>query len=291
MKESSYIFRKTHEIDKERFAALLIAAKGGRTMKDFADECGVNPSTFTRITQKANKGASSADLLEAIAAHADPSSGVTIEDLASANGYSVRKDDRLRSTQLRSLYDHSELLVRNVLVQALLDRGQEVRMGNIRYEFSKSLSLRPDALFMTDAFGRNDEVWFIDSIKVIPRLVTSRDSTDTVIHKSRVKQMAFDKFSRYVFISMNKIDLFRPTRFSLVVFDPEVYDTIVEEFEETCVPTDISVILIDTLNNCIANEFLLPHTEKGKRESYFMTTAPTVDDREYLSTDTYYDEE
>ena len=290
MIKQDYIFRKVQDIDKVRFAELLSAAKGGRTMKDFAADCGVNPSTFTRIMQMANKGASSPELLEAIAQHADPASGVTLEALADANGYRIRQDDRLRSTHLFAQRDNTERLIRNVLVQELLDRGQQVRMGSIRYDFSKSLSLRPDALIMTDAFGKENEVWFVDSIANTPYLVHRGNPKEPEINQIRVKQMAFDKLSRFVFIGMNKIDLFRPGRFSLVVLDPAIYEIIVEEFAETNVPTDISIILIDPLNNCISDEYILPHTELGNRDSYFMTTQPVVDDYDYLSTD-FYDEE
>lgn len=84
------VCKKTHDLDKARFACLLTAAKGkGRTMTAFAVECDTYPSTFTRIMQGANKGASSLELLEAIALHAAPDSGVTFENLAHANGYSV----------------------------------------------------------------------------------------------------------------------------------------------------------------------------------------------------------
>ena len=94
----NYIFKKTHEVDKEKFAGLLLVAKGNRTMKTFALECGVNPSTFTRITQMTNKGASSQELIEAIATHADPKSGVTLEALADANGYTIERDSGVKST-------------------------------------------------------------------------------------------------------------------------------------------------------------------------------------------------
>lgn len=288
--KKNYILRKTHEVDKDRFAELLMVAKGGRTMKDFAEACGVNPSTFTRIAQKANKGASSTELIEAIAKNADPNSGVTLENLASANGYTVERDDGLKIKKLEAYYDNSDTLIRNVLVQALLDRGAEVRMGNIRYEVSKSLALRPDALIMTDAFGNSDEVWFVNAILAVPRIAKA-GSENGIINASKVKQTAFDKISRFVFISMNRIELFRPSRFSLVMFDREMYDIIVEEFAETNVPTDISVILVDPLNNCIADEFMLPHFEKGSQAAYFKTTSVIVDDRDYLRTEDYDDDD
>lgn len=288
MTKKPYLFKKTHEMDKAEFAKLLQLAKGGRTMKDFADECGVNPSTFTRITQMANKGASSTELLEAIAAHT-VSTEVTLEKLATANGYTLIKDEGLTSRRLSTYFENEETLVRNVLVQALLDRNAGVRLGNIKYQFSKSLALSPDALIMTDAFGAENEIWFVDSMLSVPR-VTRDDSHP--IHKSRVKQIAFEKFSRFVFISMNKVELFRPVRFSMVVFDREVYDIIVDEFAETVVPTDISIILIDSLNNCIADEFMLPHITKGNQASYFKTTAPFSNDEcDYLNNDIYSENE
>lgn len=287
MVKSSYIFRKIKGIDKDRFADLLLAAKGERTMQEFAKACNVNPSTFTRIMQKTNKGASSPELLEAIAQNAASESGVSIDALAEANGYDLSQDTNIKALKLQTHIENTEILIRNVLVQALVSRGEEVRMGNIRYNFSKSLALSPDALIMTNAFGRNNEVWFVDSILATPRIA---HDTNHPINKSRAKQIAFDKFSRFVFISMNTVRLFRPSRFSLVVLDPEVFDIIVDEFGDTNVPTDISVILIDTLNNRLVNEYMLPHVTEGHRSSYFMTTKKCIDNQEYLGSNTNIDE-
>lgn len=253
-------------------------------MKDFANLCGVNPSTFTRIVQKVNKGASSTDLLIEIANNADPQSGVTLKDLAEANGYELEVVSGPKNDKLITSVENLELLTRNVVIQALLDRGAEVRLGNIRYVFSKSLSLRPDALIMTNAFDGEDSIWFVDTIWATPCIA---QKGSPIINKSKVKQMAFEKFARFTFISMNKTELFRPTRFSLVVFDPEVYDIIVNEFSDTNVPTDISVILIDKLNSSIISEFLLPRFDGVTKESYFMTTAPISHDCEYLGSDPY----
>lgn len=287
MKKKKYIFKKTHEIDKEKFAELLQRAKGGRTMKDFAELCGANPSTFTRIIQMANKGSSSTELLEAIAANAALKSGVTIEALADANGYSVEKDIGVKAFRLSAMGTNLETMVRNILVQELLDRKQEVRMGNIQYDFAKTMKLKPDALIMTDAFGKEKEIWFVDSI------VYSWDVKTKPINKTSLKRMTFDRISRFSFISMNRNELFRPSRFSLVFFDKEVYDIVVEEFAEMAVPTYISLILMDTFNSTIADEVALPHFEKGAQVSYFMTT-PVVDgdsDEEYLGNEEYDDED
>lgn len=280
MKKKNYIFKKTHEMDKDKFAELLNAAKGVRTMKDFSDLCGVNPSTFTRIIQKTNKGSSSTELLEAIAENAAPNSGVTLEALADANGYTAEKDWGIKALKLSAMGTNIETLVRNVIVQELIDRNAEVRMGNIRYNFGKTMALSPDALIMTDAFGKKDEVWFVDSI------VTTMDTKAKSINKTTLKRMAFDRLSRFVFISMNKIELFRPSRFSLVFFDKEIFNLVVEEFSETLVPTYISLILIDTLNSTISDEFVLPQLTEEMPESYFMNIPTTTKEEvEYLTSD------
>lgn len=285
MRKKSYIFTKTHEVDKDKFAELLLAAKGSRTMKDFADLCGANPSTFTRIIQKTNKGASSTELIEAIARHAAPKSKVTIEALADANGYSIREDIGLKVDELLRGPANAERLVRDVVTQALIDRGQEVRMGHIRYNFGKRMQLRPDALIMTSAFGKENEIWFIDSLLFNTEKFAGGGLAGYARHR------AFDRLSRFAFISMSSNDVFQPTRFSLAVFDKEVFDAIVEEFGETNVPTDISILLIDAMNSTIADEYMLPHMTKGQQDSYFMTTPVVSNSDDYLRTEDYDDED
>lgn len=276
----SYKFTKTHEIDKEKFAELLKAAKGARTMKDFSEKCGVNPSTFTRIIHKLNKGSSSTQLLEAIADNAEPNSGVTIQELADSNGYTVEIDLESKETKVATRGSNLQIFVRNVVVQELLDRKAQVRMGNIRYEIGKTLSLSPDALIMTNAFGKEGEIWFVDSI------LMSTDISSNPRIKTNAKRMAFDKISRFVFISMHKEELLKPSRFSLAFFDKEIFDLIIDEFSETNVSTYISLILIDTLNSKIIDEFVLPEIGKENKESYFMThPVPEDQDIECLISD------
>ena len=74
-------------VDKDRLAQYLEAAKGpGRTMKQFAEECNVNPSTLSRIANKKMLGGSSEALMLAIFQHADQNSGLSLDALMDANG-------------------------------------------------------------------------------------------------------------------------------------------------------------------------------------------------------------
>ena len=63
-------YTRVKPVDKERMSKYLEAAKGpGRTMKQFAEECGVNPSTFSRIVNKKLGGASTETVIRSIFEH------------------------------------------------------------------------------------------------------------------------------------------------------------------------------------------------------------------------------
>ena len=277
-----YIFKKTHDVDRDRFAELLLAAKGGRTMKEFADLCNVNPSTFTRISQKTNKGASSPELLEAIAKNAMPGSNFTLKDLAAANGYTLEENNPLSARTLINDRRLMEDIVQSTVAQELLDRGEDVRLGSIRYNVSKRMLLSPDALILTNAFGpKNDAergLWFVDSI------ITHKDrSPSEGAYASRVRNKAFNALSRFAFISMSTSDWLKPTRFSLAVTEPEMFDIIIDEFGEIVFTADTTLILIDSYNRRIANEFMFPLKGAKTRESFFMITKPLNSEMEYYN--------
>lgn len=75
------------EPDKELLAELTVRAKGEhRTMAEFAEACGVNPSTLSRLVNMKNNTPNSDELIAAIAENADPESGVTLGMLLDAHG-------------------------------------------------------------------------------------------------------------------------------------------------------------------------------------------------------------
>lgn len=77
---------RTGKADLEALSLLVLSAKGSRSMNDFANECGVNTSTISRIINMKNTTACSDEVLVAISKAADPASGVTLEKLLAANG-------------------------------------------------------------------------------------------------------------------------------------------------------------------------------------------------------------
>lgn len=77
---------RTGKADLEMLSQLVLQAKGSRSMNDFAGACEVNTSTISRIINMKNTTACSDEVLVAISKAADPSSGVTLEQLLAANG-------------------------------------------------------------------------------------------------------------------------------------------------------------------------------------------------------------
>lgn len=79
-------FERIADPNIEQLAELTSKAKGGRTVTEFAAQCGVNASTMSRIMNGKISSPISDELLVSIAANADPESGVTFEALLNAHG-------------------------------------------------------------------------------------------------------------------------------------------------------------------------------------------------------------
>ena len=272
---------KTSEPDKDRLAELVLAARGDRTSQQFAADCGVNPSTFTRILKKMNKGSSKDDLIYAIAENAAPGSGVTLDELMHANGMTKQEHGIMRGSIMEKL----EATVEQILFRELLARGASIRRGNIRYNVSKTLSIRPDILLLTDALKEYTEeeesVWLMEVMS--PALRSRADKGQYNEDRRRifqVRQIAFQKMSRYSFASMGSIDLFRPAKFSLITTEKEVYDDLVEEFREMNVPTNISLIYLDLDIGTVVDEFVLPRSDGSTIPSYFSKIVIPEDDED-----------
>ena len=76
-KLSQYV--RIHDPDKDKLSELVVKAKGPkRSMRKFAEEIGVNPSTLSRLVNQKTAGASTDKLIAEIAAHADPESGILL---------------------------------------------------------------------------------------------------------------------------------------------------------------------------------------------------------------------
>lgn len=269
---------KTREPDKDEFARLLEAARGERTMSAFATLCGVNPSTLTRILQKTNKGASSRALMEAIAYHAAPGSGVTFEAILEANGFTPMYNNSIKKTTTVE----NEKAIYDVIVRELLIRGAELRMGDTRFRVSKNMRVTPDILISTDIFDGKRKLWMMEVLPPYKASMEDPSKTWTI----RARQKTFQTISRFSFLTMQGVDWQVPAQFSIATSEEPVYRMLVEEFSGTKVPAKMSLIFVDTECRAVKNEFFLPQADgSGVPESYFkrvpLTDAPAVPIEDY----------
>lgn len=252
-------------VDKERLAQYLEAAKGpSRTMKQFAEECNVNPSTLSRIANKKLVGASSESLMIAIFEHAEPNSGITLDALMDANGMvpagSVRISDyRLQEMKAIDLIT-SEMTRR---VSALVYPQRQLRL-------SRTMGYTPDIIFESESFGGNG-MWAFDIIPM-SHLSYRRDDIDERERKLRTRMVNrrrfFDRLSRYANIGYFHPEEV-PQRFSYAVFDKEYFDDIVNEYGEQNFRGDVSVVLIDFNNLKIVDEFIFHRQEGAMMDKFF----------------------
>ena len=145
-------------VDKERLAQYIEAAKGpGRTMKQFAEECEVNPSTLSRIANKKLVGGSSETLMQAIFEHADPNSGLTLDALMDANGMVPVGSTRIADYRLQEM-KAIEIITFEITrrVSALVYPQRQLRL-------SRTMGYTPDIIFESESFGGNG-MWAFDII-------------------------------------------------------------------------------------------------------------------------------
>lgn len=263
-------------MNQDAFAILVKAAIGNRTQQQFAEACGVNPSTITRILQKSNRGASRPGLLQAIADNAAPESGVTLEALRQANGL------------LHRAMSYQELMasgyikkVQATILNELLARGAEVRLGQSSYYINKAITFCPDIFVITDAAGEKGGIWLFE---LLFPCTTSNPIHEFDNHAKIASEGArfyrsktIDTIGNFLLASMNPPEQTHPMRFSIVTAEPVVYSKAVEEFGETCVSTDISIILVNLTTGKVVSEWVLPKYCGETIDSYFMTTQPIED--------------
>lgn len=81
---SGYV--RTREPDSARLAELVNLAKGERSARQFADDCGLNNATISRILNQTAGGPPTDAVIARIALNVEEGSGVTVEQLLEAAG-------------------------------------------------------------------------------------------------------------------------------------------------------------------------------------------------------------
>jgi hypothetical protein len=263
--------------DKDKLAELVLKAMGpSRNQTEFAKELEVNPSTLSRIINKKNVGASSDELILAIAAHADPMSGITEEMLMKAHGMVIEVDERGRIGQSRYFMEKYTENVISAIASAILEQGASIEAADrdIRYRIVKGVGMMVDVLYKTSAVP-DEGFWAFDVLRprLSQRAVAGAGYRGVEYDRYRdfamISRNIFDRIGRVLALKYSTIEMEAPipNKFSFVITDKETYAHFSEIYKEFSAPMKLSFVYLNLETGRVTEEFNFIYN--GKRDESF----------------------
>jgi hypothetical protein len=229
-------------VDIEKTISLVQKAKGTRSMRAFADDMGVNVSVISRIISGKTIELSPG-LVSKIAVYADLRSGVTLDQLMDAQGFSLSESGALRSQVFEEDF-------RRIITYELLVRGHSIGKCDIHDGLSPfDFTLSSDAL--SDEPGTN-EAWAFE-------IMTSSGGHPMLRRvKERLNMIMAEYYKGYP-----------ARRITLVTESKLVFDSAKETLAPLTIPNEISVMLVSTAEKQILDEFIAPLNNGRQGRSVF----------------------
>ena len=233
--------------EKEKLAELLIRAKGAsRSMRQFALDCGVNPSTLSRIVNMKTSGACTDELIQKVAQNSDPESGITFEMLMDANGKVPR---RMTGKYTSKEFEAAEKNITDIIFKELEDRGYRTSIleGENKHN-ALNYRYRTDWVISTDANSDSGEmeIWEFE----IWHTMLEKNSVAHTVMKLRQKFLMV--LGLYYAGTMN------PKKMSFVLTNREIYNRMVETLENIKFKDVFSLILVNLDENKVEEEYVFP---------------------------------
>ena len=219
--------------EKEKLAELLIRAKGAsRSMRQFALDSGVNPSTLSRIVNMKTSGACTDELIQKVAQNSDPESGITFEMLMDANGKVPR---RMTGKYTSKEFEATEKNITDIIFKELEDRGYRTSIleGENKHN-ALNYRYRTDWVISTDA---------------------NSDSGEMEIWEFEIWQLR-QKF--LMVLGLYYAGTMNPKKMSFVLTNREVYNRMVETLENIKFKDVFSLILVNLDENKVEEEYVFP---------------------------------
>ncbi len=233
--------------EKEKLAELLIRAKGAsRSMRQFALDCGVNPSTLSRIVNMKTSGACTDELIQKVAQNSDLESGITFEMLMDANGKVPR---RMTGKYTSKEFEVAEKNITDIIFKELEDRGYKTSVleGENKHN-ALNYRYRTDWVISTDANSDSGkmEIWEFE----IWHTMLEKNSVAHTVMKLRQKFLMV--LGLYYTGTMN------PKKMSFVLTNREVYGRMVETLENIKFKDVFSLILVNLDEGKVEEEYVFP---------------------------------
>lgn len=261
---------QTNDFNATPLSELLLSAKGPhRTAIEFCSECEISAPTFSRYVNMRNKRSCPHEMLEKVAAHADPKSGVTLEMLLKANGESNESE----------IFDPASLPILTVneaigiVTAALLSQKYECQY--------------PTDKVLRDIMGLTyDPSWSIDTNGVdgISRkrwdFIRWNQLTDTGTET--------DRFIRQLLIIIGAVHTgyIHFDKLTFIFSNPPLFQKIIERTVQLTLELCISLLLIDPIKKIIRQEHYIA-TSQDIPQLHILSKdyKPTYHTRSLLSSD------
>ena len=248
---SEYILRlqlstRAGEVDPDELSSLVIKAKGSRSMRKFAEDMDVNVSSVSRIIH--GKVSEISDpLLAKIALHADPNSGVTLDQLMAAQGVV----DQTTRILLTTRYEED---CRRIVADELLSRGYTVSYSKMKPRNQSGLIF--DFEIITDAIPNGGGRWLIET-KMMTEYSRYPVGSGRPILWLNSAMAAYYKGDTV-------------GRISLIVDHRVSFEGLKQQLSQLKIADEISVILISTNLGKILDEYVAPLSD-GRMPVYPLT--------------------
>ena len=237
--------RSTGEVDQDAIIRLVDAARGTRSIRQFAEELNVNPSSISRILNGKVKEINN-QLLAKIAVYADPDSGVTIEKLMEAQG-------KVKAEEIDVLYTRFESACRRTISDELLQRGYSVSYVKDLDTDTKRVC---DFAIKTDALSNNEDVWLFEC-----KMLSAQSQYPVGIGRTRIW---IDSAMAYYYKGKTA------GRLTLVVDRKEVFENVKETLKEYLLNDEISVMYISPNQGKVMEEYIAPLADARTPITVFM---------------------
>ena len=227
------LMKRTEPVDKEETIALVRAAVGDRSIRKFAEEIGVSPSSISRILNGTSTEIRSS-LIAFIASCADPRSEVTLDMLLKAQGFTQPEDrrpvgKREKWESKRPISD--ELLIRGYSVQYVVEVPDWSVVANL-----------PTYVLRTDAFSDGEGKWlFYDKLC------------------KQVKKVSINMIQSWIDgIMAAYYRGLQAKRVSIVLDSDDLFNGMKKMLARYRIRNEISVILISMDDGKVYDEYIIP---------------------------------
>ena len=274
--------------DKMKLAMYVNRAKGlERTMAQFADACGVSASTLSRIVNHKITKPLSTELIQAIVKNSADPEQVEYEWVMRANGMVPKERHEQRSymgdnyMERREAQMNAEIVIKNTIADELYARNHMIQFFQrlpVRELPSSKFALGQYSAFAIRIQGYEPMYW-----NFVVNVTSFQGDDEERIRRDRSMfiRRSMDRYSSIFLRDAWEPEIMKDIKTSFVFVDSEAFQMFSDLILQAQVNTEMSIILIDTDNQKVVTEKMIPRKEGSSASSIFDEEIKEVDDDDF----------